>query len=177
MIDFYGSVNYCEASCIMYIELRDIPFSFPLQNDALFQSSDDVARRIRCAWSDRFDKIISSRGFKVGSLSENTMDYSADAVSVWMDLRMGKDPFQGTPVSNGVVRLGSDMTVAIYMKSKIDRGLDVVIRDCVVSSFKAWKILHQYTLYNNTSKKSKYMVHDPAYSGPSAFEAYVYAGP
>lgn len=107
-----------------------------IQNDPLFQDANDVARRIRCAWSDRFDKIISSRGFKVGSLSENTMDYSADAVSVWMDLRMGKDPFQGTPVTNGVVRLGSDMTVAIYMKSKIDRGLDVVIRDCVANDAK-----------------------------------------
>ena len=116
--------------------MRDRFFSFSLQNDPLFQDANDVARRIRCAWSDRFDKIISSRGFKVGSLSENTMDYSADAVSVWMDLRMGKDPFQGTPVTNGVVRLGSDMTVAIYMKSKIDRGLDVVIRDCVANDAK-----------------------------------------
>jgi hypothetical protein len=107
-----------------------------VQNDPLFQDANDVARRIRCAWSDRFDKIISSHGFKVGSLAENTMDYSADAVSVWMDLRMGKDPFQGTPVTNGVVRLGSDMTIVVYIKSKIDKGLDVVIRDCVANDAK-----------------------------------------
>ncbi|XP_055353531.1 uncharacterized protein LOC129599340 [Paramacrobiotus metropolitanus] len=107
-----------------------------IQNDPLFQDASDVARRIRCAWSDRFDKIISSRGFRVGSLAENTMDYSADAVSVWMDLRMGKDPFQGTPVTNGVVRLGSDMTIVVYIKSKIEKGLDVVIRDCVANDAK-----------------------------------------
>ena len=95
-----------------------------------------MARRIRCAWSDRFDKIISSHGFKVGGLNENTMDYSADAVSVWMDIRMGKDPFLGTPVTNGVVRLGTDMTVAVYIKSKIDTALDVVVKDCVANDAK-----------------------------------------
>ncbi|OQV21370.1 hypothetical protein BV898_04579 [Hypsibius exemplaris] len=131
--DACGSLdnNHAEAANSSITEATVI-----IQNDPLFQDANDVARRIRCSWSDRFDKIISSHGFKVGSLNENTMDYSADAVSVWMDLRMGKDPFQGTPVTNGVVRLGSDMTIVVYIKSKIDKGLDVVIRDCVANDAK-----------------------------------------
>ena len=42
----------------------------------------------------------------------------------------------GTPVTNGVVRLGTDMTIAVYVKSKVENSLDVVIKDCVANDAK-----------------------------------------
>ncbi|XP_022253032.1 uncharacterized protein LOC111088153 [Limulus polyphemus] len=97
------------------------------QMDPSFQEAWDLARRISCQWVDIFKKRIEFQPFVVDMLDVVSVPFQGDEIECWMDLQIGT--FPKTQPINGIVKIGQEMSIIIYIGGNTD-DIDVRVRDC-----------------------------------------------
>jgi len=115
---------------------RDVPQklfhnTLIVQMDEYIQEIWDSARMITCLWQNNVRKTVTFRPYAVGMLDVQRLNFSGDDVSCWMQVQRGRGPFANE--LNGVVRIGEELTVAVF----VDDGgsnYDVLVSNCYAYS-------------------------------------------
>ena len=99
-----------------------------IQYDPQVQEVWDQARKLRCTWHDQYEKSVTFRPFPVDMLDVVRADFAGDNVGCWMQIQVGKGPWQSEV--SGLVKIGQTMTMVLAIKDD-DNKFDMLVRNCM----------------------------------------------
>ncbi|XP_003740007.1 uncharacterized protein LOC100897873 [Galendromus occidentalis] len=98
-----------------------------VQHTPGIQAVTDTARALRCRFEkENITRTVSS-SLSVDVLDVISVTYSGDSIDSYMDVQLGKGPFNANPV-NGPVKIGETLTLVVYIHGD---DYDVHVADCL----------------------------------------------
>ncbi|XP_023235668.1 uncharacterized protein LOC111635050 [Centruroides sculpturatus] len=88
---------------------------------------NDQTKRIRCEWHDVYQTSITEPGVRVSDPEPVVMNFHGDNIDCWMEILEGKSPWSRK--LNGIVTLGSPMTLVVAMRDKSNQ-FDMRVKTC-----------------------------------------------